>query len=103
AWQLWNESKMELLIDPSILHESTPLAGIFRCIQVGLLCVQECAIDRPTMSITLSMLTSEIATLPTPKQPAFIERRVSTPLDFLTQSPGLASANHLTMTQIEGR
>ncbi|KAI3943921.1 hypothetical protein MKW92_025844 [Papaver armeniacum] len=94
---------MELLIDPTILHESTPLVEIFRCIQVGLLCVQECAIDRPTMSTALSMLTSEIATIPTPKQPAFIERRVSMPLDSLAQSPGSASANHLTMTQIEGR
>ncbi|KAI3960076.1 hypothetical protein MKW98_016800 [Papaver atlanticum] len=94
AWQLWNESKLELLIDPMILHESTPLAEIFRCIQVGLLCAQECARDRPTMSTTLSMLTSEITTLPTLKQPAFIERRVSMPLD---------SANHLTITNIEGR
>ncbi|XP_026388023.1 G-type lectin S-receptor-like serine/threonine-protein kinase At1g11330 isoform X2 [Papaver somniferum] len=103
AWQLWNESKMELLIDPAILHESTPLAEIFRCIQVGLLCVQECAVDRPTMSTTLSMLTSEITTLPAPKQPAFIERRVPMPLDSFAHSLGAASVNHLTMTQIEGR
>ncbi|KAI3943918.1 hypothetical protein MKW92_025841 [Papaver armeniacum] len=103
AWQLWNECKMELLIDPAILHESTPLAEIFRCIQVGLLCVQECARDRPTMSTTLSMLTSEIATLPAPKQPAFVERRVSTPLESLTHSLGAASVNHLTITHIEGR
>ncbi|XP_026388018.1 G-type lectin S-receptor-like serine/threonine-protein kinase SD1-13 isoform X1 [Papaver somniferum] len=103
AWQLWNESKMELLIDPAILNESTPLAEIFRCIQVGLLCVQECARDRPTMSTTLSMLTSEITTLPTPKQPAFMERRVSTPLDSFAQSTGSASVNHLTITHIEGR
>ncbi|KAI3870209.1 hypothetical protein MKX03_025805 [Papaver bracteatum] len=103
AWQLWIESKMELLIDPTILHESTPLAEIFRCIQVGLLCVQEYARDRPTMSTTLSMLTSEIATLPTPKQPAFIERMVSTPLESLSHSLGAASVSHLTITHIEGR
>ncbi|KAI3943917.1 hypothetical protein MKW92_025840 [Papaver armeniacum] len=103
AWQLWNECKMELLIEPVILHESTPLAEIFRCIQVGLLCVQECARDRPTMSTTLSMLTSEIATLPTPKQPAFIERRDSAPIDSFAHSLGAASVDHLTITHIEGR
>ncbi|KAI3943929.1 hypothetical protein MKW92_025852 [Papaver armeniacum] len=103
AWQLWNESKLELLIDPAILHESTPLAEIFRCIQVGLLCVQECARDRPNMSTTLSMLTSEIATLPTPKQPAFIERRDHASLDSPAHSLGSASVNHLTITHIEGR
>ncbi|RZC68843.1 hypothetical protein C5167_032009 [Papaver somniferum] len=97
AWQSWSENKMELLIDPAILHESTPLAEIFRCIQVGLLCVQECARDRPTMSTTLSMLTSEITTLPAPKQPAFVERRASTPLESLSQSSGATSVNHLTI------
>ncbi|KAI3862895.1 hypothetical protein MKW92_036022 [Papaver armeniacum] len=103
AWQLWNESKLELLIDPAILHESTPLTEIFRCIQVGLLCVQECARDRPNMSTTLSMLTSEIATLPTPKQPAFIERRDHASLDSPAHSLGSASVNHLTITHIEGQ
>ncbi|XP_026398638.1 G-type lectin S-receptor-like serine/threonine-protein kinase At1g11330 [Papaver somniferum] len=103
AWQLWNESEMKMFIDPTILNESTPLEEIFRCIQVGLLCVQECARDRPTMSTTLSMLTSKISTLPTPEHPAFTDRRVSTSLDSLTQSLGSSSANRLTVTNIEGR
>ncbi|KAI3860312.1 hypothetical protein MKX03_030993 [Papaver bracteatum] len=49
---------------------------ILRCIHVGLLCVEEFAVDRPTMATILSMLTSEIATLPAPKNPAFSQRRV---------------------------
>ncbi|KAK0580221.1 hypothetical protein LWI29_038202 [Acer saccharum] len=49
--------------------------GISRCIHVGLLCVQEFVKDRPTMSTVISMLNSEIVDLPTPKQPAFTERR----------------------------
>ncbi|KAB2618670.1 G-type lectin S-receptor-like serine/threonine-protein kinase CES101 [Pyrus ussuriensis x Pyrus communis] len=41
------------------------------CIQVGLLCVQDSAEDRPTMSDVVSMLSNEGATLPTPKQPTY--------------------------------
>ncbi|KAI3974439.1 hypothetical protein MKX01_017932 [Papaver californicum] len=82
---------------------SVPRAEMFRCIQVGLLCVQELACDRPNMSTTLSMLTSEIATLPTPRKPAFTERRISTQPDTFPQRQGSASANNLTITNIEGR
>ncbi|XP_026399597.1 G-type lectin S-receptor-like serine/threonine-protein kinase At1g11330 [Papaver somniferum] len=101
---MWNEDQLELFIDPALLHESVFVAEIFRCIQVGLLCVQELASDRPNMSTTLSMLTSEIATLPTPRKPAFTERMISTQPDSFPQSQGsAASANHLTITNIEGR
>ncbi|KAI3934571.1 hypothetical protein MKW92_006440 [Papaver armeniacum] len=78
AWQLWNEQKLQSFIDPSLLSEPIFEAEILRCIHVGLLCVQDFAKDRPNMSTTLSMLVSEIAVLPIPKQPAFMERRIST-------------------------
>jgi len=41
---------------------------------VGLLCVEDNAVDRPIMSDVISMLTSE-AQLPLPKQPAFSNAR----------------------------
>ncbi|KAI3994676.1 hypothetical protein MKX01_002292 [Papaver californicum] len=104
AWQLWNEDQLEFFIDPTLLHESISIAEIFRCIQVGLLCVQESASDRPNMSTTLSMLTSEIATLPSPRKPAFTERRISSQPDSFPQSQeGSASANQITITDIKGR
>ncbi|KAI3904158.1 hypothetical protein MKW98_021744, partial [Papaver atlanticum] len=78
AWQLWNENNALALVDPTlVLSEPSFEVEILRCIHVGLLCVEEFAIDRPTMATTLSMLTSEIATLPTPKNPAFTGRHVS--------------------------
>lgn len=43
---------------------------MLRCIHVSLLCVEEGAIDRPTMSDVLSMLTNESMPLPLPKKPA---------------------------------
>ncbi|OVA13177.1 Protein kinase domain [Macleaya cordata] len=102
AWKLWNENKAQLLIDPTLLSDPSSELEILRCIHVGLLCVQEFAIDRPTMSTTLSMLTSEIATLPTPKYPAFTERRVSSDSSSSQKSERIHSINNVTITSIGG-
>ena len=74
AWKLWKADNIVALIDPVISDPCFRLE-ISRCIHVGLLCVQEFVKDRPTMSTVISMLNSEIVDLPTPKQPAFTERR----------------------------
>ena len=57
------------------LDESCDKSQFIKCVNVGLLCVQEDPVDRPTMSNVLTMLDSEIAIPPTPKQPAFVMRR----------------------------
>ncbi|RZC44817.1 hypothetical protein C5167_037770 [Papaver somniferum] len=103
AWQLWKESKMELFMDPMLLRESACKPDILRCIHVGLLCVQELAKDRPTMSTALSMLTNEITTLPDPEPPAFKERRVTSQSDSFPQGQESASVNNLTITNMEGQ
>ncbi|RVW76137.1 G-type lectin S-receptor-like serine/threonine-protein kinase [Vitis vinifera] len=76
AWKLWNEHNIEALIDGSI-SEACFQEEILRCIHVGLLCVQEFVRDRPSISTVVSMLCSEIAHLPPPKQPAFTERQIA--------------------------
>ena len=58
------------VVDSSI-KESYVSDEVLRCIQVGLLCVQEEVVDRPTMLTVHLMLSSERA-LPFSKQPAFI-------------------------------
>ncbi|KAM3281440.1 G-type lectin S-receptor-like serine/threonine-protein kinase [Capsicum chacoense] len=73
AWKLWNEEDLSTFIDPFILNPSTKME-IRKCIQIGLLCVQEFAEDRPSISSVLVMLTSEISSLPAPLQPAFTQR-----------------------------
>ncbi|KAF6138879.1 hypothetical protein GIB67_018610 [Kingdonia uniflora] len=88
-WKVWNEDNLSALIDPG-LSEPCFEEEILRCIHVGLLCVQDFAEDRPTMSKILSML-SEIAPLPLPKQPAFTERQVSSSSDY--ESRGKSSVN----------
>ncbi|GKV43371.1 hypothetical protein SLEP1_g50671 [Rubroshorea leprosula] len=70
AWQLWTDDKGLELIDPT-LDEICPHDQILRCIHIGLLCVQDHAVDRPTMSDVVSMLSNETTSLPEPNQPAF--------------------------------
>ena len=43
---------------------------VLRSIHVGLLCVQHCADDRPSMSSVVLMLSSEVA-LPQPRESGF--------------------------------
>ncbi|XP_075090912.1 G-type lectin S-receptor-like serine/threonine-protein kinase At1g11300 [Nicotiana tabacum] len=70
AWKLWNENNIVKLVDSKVFDPSFK-KEVVRCVHIGLLCVQEYAEDRPNISTVLSMLTSDIAELPTPKQPAF--------------------------------
>ncbi|XP_031107506.1 G-type lectin S-receptor-like serine/threonine-protein kinase CES101 isoform X2 [Ipomoea triloba] len=70
AWELWREGRGVELMDPA-LSGSCPEAEVMRCIQVGLLCVQDEAKYRPSMSTVVSMFANESAELPLPKQPAF--------------------------------
>ena len=49
---------------------------MMRCINIALLCVQENAVERPTMGDVVSMLGSETMILDEPKQPAYINVRV---------------------------
>ncbi|KAK4720615.1 hypothetical protein R3W88_010848 [Solanum pinnatisectum] len=74
AWKLWKEQDLSTFIDPFILNPSSEME-IRKCIQIGLLCVQEFAEDRPNISSVLVMLSSETTSLPAPSQPAFTERR----------------------------
>ncbi|KAM3747668.1 hypothetical protein ACB098_05G052200 [Castanea mollissima] len=48
AWRMWNEGRGIELIDTT-LNESCSSNEALRCIQIGLLCVQENASDRPAM------------------------------------------------------
>ena len=88
------------IIDPS-LGETYPTNEVSRCIQIGLLCVQEHATDRPTMSAVVFMLSNDTP-LPSPKQPAFIFKSTSNTKDQTTNE-GANSINEITITKIDGR
>ncbi|KAK6269850.1 hypothetical protein POUND7_006955 [Theobroma cacao] len=105
AWLLWNEDRALELIDTS-LEESCVRPEVVRCIQVGLLCVQEFPEDRPAMSSVLLMLTNEsAATLPQPKPPGFfIQRKSSTNFSGTTTTKEESmTGNAVTITVLEAR
>ncbi|GMN53382.1 hypothetical protein TIFTF001_022524 [Ficus carica] len=72
TWRIWKEGNASKLIDSTVLGgEGSRSSEIMRCIHIGLLCVQESAEQRPTMSSVVLMLTSHSTTLPLPSRPAF--------------------------------
>ncbi|KAL2349524.1 hypothetical protein Fmac_003524 [Flemingia macrophylla] len=75
AWRLWNEGNELDFVDPMLL-EPCIACEVVRCIHIGLLCVQENAEHRPTMSNVVMLLGSESVPLPQPRQPAFSLGRV---------------------------
>ncbi|PIA60770.1 hypothetical protein AQUCO_00300351v1 [Aquilegia coerulea] len=100
VWRKWNENKVLEIMDPT-LAESYNSQELTRCIHIGLLCVQDHPLDRPTMSAVVSMLCSE-GTLPLPKQPAFIIERTQFS-DILFNLNDAVSINYVTITNPEGR
>jgi hypothetical protein len=69
---------------------------------MGLLCVQEQAIDRPTMLEILFVLGNE-ATVPCPNKPTFINRPINYGPDSSCSKGAPASLNEMTITMLEGR
>ncbi|MQM20116.1 hypothetical protein Taro_053131, partial [Colocasia esculenta] len=70
AWEHWRNGTIQEIIDPSISGQCQG-SDLMRCIQIGLLCVQEAAADRPTMSSVVLMLSSESVSMRVPSRPAF--------------------------------
>ena len=104
AWQVWNEGKGLELVDSTILNESCPPFEVLRCIHVGLLCVQDQAIDRPTMLDVVSMLSKETLQLVPPKHPAFFINSVQEELsEDCKIKPENVSINYVTHSVMEVR
>ncbi|XP_016560050.1 receptor-like serine/threonine-protein kinase SD1-8 isoform X1 [Capsicum annuum] len=103
AWRLWKDGTSLELLDPSV-GEPFSLSEVMRCIQVGLLCVQEQAEDRPNMATAVLMLGSESASLPQPKNPGFcLGRRTLDSDSYSTNYEETCTVNQVTVTAIDGR
>ncbi|CAN1222108.1 G-type lectin S-receptor-like serine/threonine-protein kinase At4g27290 [Linum grandiflorum] len=104
AWELWKEDRALHIVDSS-LGNSYPTEDVLRCIQIGLLCVQESAADRPNMFDVVFMLCNIETTPPTPRKPAFILKRSyysGSPLTGTTTDV-TNSVNDVTVTMLEAR
>ncbi|CAJ2648784.1 unnamed protein product [Trifolium pratense] len=99
AWNLWNDRRAMELVDPCI-RDSIPKNKILRCIQIGMLCVQDSAAQRPNMANVVLMLESEAKTLPIPTQPLITSMRYE---DREFNMDGLDVSNDLTVTVLVGR
>ncbi|KAI4299253.1 hypothetical protein L6164_032730 [Bauhinia variegata] len=100
-WDLWREGRALEIVDPS-MGDTCLEHEVLRCIQIGLLCVQDYPTDRPTMSVVISMLGND-TTLPTPKQPVFIFKRYTHTSTDQSTSEGMNSVNGVSITMIEAR
>ncbi|XVF27764.1 hypothetical protein REPUB_Repub14bG0136900 [Reevesia pubescens] len=100
VWDLWKEDKAMEVVD-SALGDSYPADEFLKCIQIGLLCVQEHVTDRPMMSAVVFMLSNETA-LPSPKQPAFIIKKAHKG-DEIWSGEGTSSVNDVTVTMVNAR
>ncbi|CAA2954064.1 G-type lectin S-receptor-like serine threonine-kinase At4g27290 [Olea europaea subsp. europaea] len=58
AWTLYKEGRSFELVD-TYLHDSAYLSEVQRLIHIGLLCVQQCPDDRPSMNTVVVMLNNE--------------------------------------------
>ncbi|CAI0467980.1 unnamed protein product [Linum tenue] len=106
VWELWREGRALEIVDPSTMGESCSIDQIMRCIQIGLLCVQESPSDRPTMSNVVFMLGNE-TTLPSPGKPAFILQRkhddANSVATNVTGSSTDPSTNQMSITTLVAR
>ncbi|KAI4296549.1 hypothetical protein L6164_036498 [Bauhinia variegata] len=93
-WDLWSEGRAMEIVDPS-LGDTCLDHEVLRCIQIGLLCVQDYPKERPTISVVISMLDN-YTNLATPKQPVFSFTRT-------THYTGINSVNGMSITVMEGR
>ncbi|XP_028954062.1 cysteine-rich receptor-like protein kinase 10 isoform X1 [Malus domestica] len=102
AWKLWNEGKVLELMDPLLKGSCSP-NEFLRYVHIGLLCVQEDANNRPTMSSVVLMLKSETISLSKPERPAFFTGRFIDHRDHVAVSAHNCSANGLTISNVVAR
>ena len=108
-WRYWKEGKGIEIVDPIIIDDSSSALlwthEILRCIQIGLLCVQERAEDRPVMATVMVMLGSETTAIPQPKRPGFCVGRslFETELSSSTQRDDDLTVNQITLSVIDAR
>ncbi|KMZ63183.1 receptor kinase 2 [Zostera marina] len=75
VWEHWRKKSISNIVD-STMGNNYPMNEASRCIEIGLLCLQEAPEDRITMSTALVMLSGYSATFNAPSKPAFLSKTV---------------------------
>ncbi|KAF3490258.1 hypothetical protein F2Q69_00058049 [Brassica cretica] len=72
AWRNWKEGIALNLVDKVLMTMSSYSSNmILRCINIGLLCVQDKVSERPSMASVLLMLDGHTLALSEPSRPTF--------------------------------
>lgn len=86
------------------LDDSNSRCKIMRCMHIGLLCVQENSVDRPSMLEVDSLLKNEGTTIDTPKMPAFSMTKLDDDNGDTSKSRlKFSSMNDVTISEIVAR
>ena len=99
---LWGEGNPFKLLDESLGHDYSE-DEVLRCIQIGLLCVQEQPEDRPSMSKVMLILSGETLQLPQPKFPGFYIGRRDNVTYFSSKQYDSTTINEVTVTTLDAR
>ncbi|CAN6915226.1 hypothetical protein Bca4012_088314 [Brassica carinata] len=102
AWRQYTEDKACELIDEALKESCTDVSEVLRAIHIGLLCVQQDPQDRPTMSVVVLMLSSDMLLLD-PKEPGFYNERNLLYSDTTSINLEIPSKNFQTMSVIDPR
>ncbi|KAI9395733.1 hypothetical protein POPTR_004G023550v4 [Populus trichocarpa] len=98
TWKLWSEGKGLELMD-SLLEKSSVATEVLKCIHIGLLCVQEDPVDRPTMSSVVVMLAGDNFKIPIPTKPAFSVGRIVAE-ETTSSNQRVSSVNKVTLSNV---
>lgn len=90
-----------MLLDEA-MESSAFATELIRYVHVGLLCVQDCPDDRPSMSSVFTMLASDIL-LQDPKKPLVGTRIRDFASDWSIYQHDSSTVDQLTITAVEGR
>ncbi|KAF8029975.1 hypothetical protein BT93_E2408 [Corymbia citriodora subsp. variegata] len=70
VWKNWSNRTPSEVVDPA-LSSAYSMNEVIRCMNIGLLCVQDDMEDRPTMDSVILMLNSDSISIPVPQRPSF--------------------------------
>ncbi|KAL2330475.1 hypothetical protein Fmac_018056 [Flemingia macrophylla] len=109
VWRHWKEETPLNIVDPK-LKENYSKIEVIKCIQIGLLCIQENPVARPTMATIVSYLSGHSIELPTPEEPTFFLYQRTDPIVTLASnsrkhanSSTQSSVNEVSSTQLYPR
>ncbi|KAM0008397.1 putative non-specific serine/threonine protein kinase [Helianthus debilis subsp. tardiflorus] len=94
VWRSWRKGEVSDIIDQTLKSGSSSIDDIIKVIHIGLLCVQESVVDRPTMASIIHMLDSFSIVLPEPAEPAYFRPNNIYPEMSLLQEYGSSSGSN---------